>query len=40
MILAIMGIMRRPSDTPGQDVAARLKAEVHRIADLIGPCDC
>jgi AcrR family transcriptional regulator len=40
MIVAIMGMMRRPSDTPGQDVAARLKAEVHNIAGLIGNCDC
>ncbi|MCE1174205.1 MAG: TetR/AcrR family transcriptional regulator [Propionibacteriales bacterium] len=40
MIVAIMGMMRRPSDTPGQDVAARLKAEVRAIAGLIGNGSC
>ncbi len=39
MILAIMGMMRHPSDDPGAEIATRLKAEVHGIAQLIGHCD-
>jgi AcrR family transcriptional regulator len=40
MMLAIMGMMRRPSDNPGAEIGSRLKAEVHTIAQLIGHCDC
>ena len=40
MIVAIMGMMRHPSDDPSADIGPRLKAEVSSIAALIGHCDC
>lgn len=38
MIVAIMGMMRHPSDDPGAEIGPRLKAEVRHIAQLIGDC--
>lgn len=40
MIMAVMAMLRHPSETPGAQIATRLKAEVRTIANLIGNCDC